>query len=50
MLFQIYCNIHQHQAKQLTLHPVEAYSEPFQTSKQGDYFYEKLHFRCLKKF
>ena len=42
--------------KQFTLHSAEAYSEPFPTSKQGgyligdNYFYKKLHLRCLKKF
>ena len=43
-------------AQQFTLHSAEAYSEPFPTSKQGgyligdNYFYKKLHLRCLKKF
>ena len=43
-------------AKQFTLHSAEAYSEPFPTSKQGDYliggnyFHKKLHLRCLKRF
>ena len=34
---KIYCNIYQNLAKQFTLHSVEAHSETFQTSKQGDY-------------
>ena len=39
-----------------SLHSAEAYSEPFQTSKQGDYllggnyFHKKLHLRHLKRF
>ena len=42
--------------KQFTLHPVEAYSEPFPTSKQGgyltggNYFHKKIRLRCLKRF
>ena len=46
----------QNLAKQFTLHSAEAYSEPFPTSKQGgyviggNYFYKKLHLRCLKRF
>ena len=40
--------------KQFTLHSVEAYSEPFPTSKQGyliggNYFHKKHHLRCLKR-
>ena len=32
---KIYSYIKQKQAKRFTLHSAEAYSEPFQTSKQG---------------
>ena len=39
---KICCNIYL--AKQFTLHSVEAYSEPFQTTKQGDYFFGGKHF------
>ena len=41
---------------QFTLDSSEAYSEPFQTSKQGgylflgNYFRKKLHLRCLTRF
>ena len=41
---------------QFTLYSANAYSEPCQISKQGDYllggnyFREKLHLRCLKRF
>ena len=34
---KIYCNICQNLAKQFTLHLADAYSEPFEMSKQGDY-------------
>ena len=53
---KIYCNINQKLAKQFTLHSAEAFSEPFQTSKQGvylfggNYFRKKLHLRCLTRF
>ena len=46
----------QNLAKQFTLHSAEAYSEPFQTSKQGcyliegNYFHKNIHLRCLKRF
>ena len=49
---KICCNINQKLAKQFTLHSVEDYSEPFQTSKQGgylfggNYFRKSLHLRC----
>ena len=50
-----YCNINQKLAKQFTLYPPEAYSERFQTSKQGylfggNYFRKNLHLRCLTRF
>ena len=46
----------QNLAKQFTSHSAEAYSEPFQTSKQGDYliggnyFHKNIHLRCLNRF
>ena len=36
---KIYYNINQQLAKQFILHSAEASSEPFQTSKQGDYLF-----------
>ena len=53
---KIYYNINQQLAKQFILHSAEASSEPFQTSKQGDYlfggncFHKKFLLRCLKRF
>ena len=53
---KIYCNINQKLAKLFILHSVEAYSELFQTSRQGgylfggNYFRKKLHLRCLTRF
>ena len=52
---EIYCNINQKLAKHFTLNSAEAYSKPFQTSKQegyffgGNYFHKKFHLRCLAK-
>ena len=46
----------QNLAKQFTSHSAEAYSEPFPTSKQGDYtiggnyFHKNIHLRRLKRF
>ena len=46
----------QNLAKQFTLHSAKAYSEPFPTSKQGDYligvnyFHKNVNLRCLKRF
>ena len=53
---KIYCNISQTLAKQFTLYSSKAYSEPFQTAKQGgylfggNYFRKKLHLRSLTRF
>ena len=50
---KIYCNINQ--KLQFTLPSAEAYSEPFQMSKWGDYlvgcnyFRKKLHLKCLTR-
>ena len=51
---KIYCNINQ--KRPFTLNSTEAYSEPFQMSKRGDYlvggnyFRKKLYLKCLTKF
>ena len=43
-------------AQQFTLHSAEAYSQPYQTSKQGGYLlrvnccHKKLDLRCLAGF
>ena len=43
-----YSNKNQKLAKQFTLHSAEAYSEPFQTSKQEGYLFGGNHFRKKK--
>ena len=42
---KMYCDINQTLVKQFTLHSAEAYSEPFQTSKQSGYLFGGNYFR-----
>ena len=41
----MYGNINRKLVKQFTLHSAEAYSQPFQTSKEGGYLFGGNYFR-----